>query len=112
MRRALTIGLLAIPVGLFAASCAAHHDDFALGSSPQPVDGGPPSVDSPIGDLLANPAAKAVLTKDLPDLLAYNGLDQIEGMSIRQISTFHQAGISKKDLATVQADLSGLPKRK
>jgi hypothetical protein len=95
-------------MSLGAVSCAAHHDDFALDSAPAPAKALPPSVDSPIGDLLANPAAKAVLVKDLPGLVSYNDLDQIEGMTVRQIASFPQADIDKKTLAGVQADLRAL----
>jgi hypothetical protein len=64
-----------------------------------------PSADSTIQDLLANPATKAVLAKDLPALLTYDGLDQIKGMSIRQISQFPQANIDAAKLAQIDADL-------
>jgi hypothetical protein len=67
---------------------------------------GPASVDWPISDLLADAPSHAVLAKDLPALLTYDGLDQIKGMSVRQISQFPQANIDAAKLAQIQTDLT------
>ena len=58
-----------------------------------------------IGDLLDNPASKAVIAKDMPDLIAYPGLDQIRGMTLRAISAFPEAKLDDAKLKTIQADL-------
>jgi len=49
-----------------------------------------------------------VLAKDLPALLTYDGLDQIKGMSIRNISQYPQAQIDAPKLASIQADLAAI----
>jgi hypothetical protein len=117
MRRLLFIGALGAAFGLAAVSVA--QDQPAASSAPAAESGAPaaatsgPSVDSTISDLLANPTSKAVLAKDLPALLTYDGLDQIKGMTIRQISQFPQANIDAAKLAQIQTDLqasgSGAP---
>ena len=105
MRKALIIGLTSLALGLTAAVSGVAAQDAQAPA----VKSGPPSVDWPISDLLADDGAKAVLTKDLPKLVSYDGLDQIKGMSIRQISQFPQAEIDAPKLASVQADLAALP---
>lgn len=63
------------------------------------------SVDSKIGDLLANPATKAVIDKDIPGLETSPYLDMVKGMSVRDISKYPQANIDDAKLATIDADL-------
>jgi ketopantoate hydroxymethyltransferase len=101
MRKIFTVGLMSAALGFALVGAAMAQD------APAPaVKSGPPSVDWPISDLLADAGSKAVLVKDLPALVSYDGLDQIKGMSIRQISQFPQANIDAAKLASVQADLS------
>ncbi|HLI67289.1 MAG TPA: hypothetical protein VKU90_13080 [Caulobacteraceae bacterium] len=100
MRRILSIGLIGLALGLGAASVAQGQ------AMPSATKSGPASVDWPISDLLNDPPSKAVLAKDLPALLTYDGLDQIKGMSIRQISQFPQANIDATKLAQIQTDLT------
>ena len=63
-----------------------------------------------IGDLLSDTAAHAVLAKDLPDLLAYPGLDQIKGMTLRAISAYPEAKLDDVRLAAIQKDLDSAKK--
>ncbi len=79
----------------------------AMAQAAIPAAPGKPSVETTtIGDLIANPGAKAVLAKDLPKLLAYDGLDQIKGMTLRDISKFPQAELDDAKLAAIQKDLN------
>ncbi len=103
MRNFLSIALVGAALSLGAVSIAQAQP---ADSSAPAVKSGPPSVDWPISDLLADPGSKAVLGKDLPALLTYDGLDQIKGMSIRQISQFPQANIDATKLAQIQTDLT------
>jgi hypothetical protein len=69
-----------------------------------------PSVESTtIGDLLANPATKAVLAKDMPGLLTYDGLDQIKGMTLRAVEPYSEGKVDDAMLTTVQKDFDALP---
>lgn len=77
-------------------------------STPIPAAPGAPSVEStPIGDLMANPAAKAVLQKDMPQLVSYPGLDQIKDMTLRGISVYPEAQLDDAKLKAIQADFDG-----
>ena len=109
MRKSIIIGLAALSLGVAAAGAT-----FAQTPAPAPdvntpaAKTGAPSVDWPIGDLLADPGAHAVLAKDLPALLTSDGLDMIKGMSLRNISQYPQAQIDDAKLASLQADLAAI----
>ena len=104
---ALSFGVVSIAQGATRRKRASAAAPAAAAAAPDTaVKSGPPSVDWPISDLLADPGSKAVLGKDLPALLTYDGLDQIKGMSIRQISQFPQANIDATKLAQIQTDLT------
>ena len=65
---------------------------------------GPMSVDkTTIGALMAKPAAKAVLEKDVPGIDQY--LDQIKDMTLTQVAPMSQGAIDDAKLKQIQADL-------
>jgi hypothetical protein len=103
MKKLIAAGLLSLAVGLGGAVSVASAQDMTPA-----VKSGPPSVDWPIADLLTDTGAHAVLAKDLPKLLTYDGLDGIKQMSIRNISKFPQAEIDDAKLAAIQTDLAAL----
>jgi len=104
MRKSIIIGLASLALGM--ASAGATFAQTAPDVNTPAAKSGPPSVDWPIADLLADPGAHAVLAKDLPALLTYDGLDMIKGMSIRNISQYPQAQIDDAKLAAIAADLA------
>jgi para-nitrobenzyl esterase len=98
----LIAGLAAIALAAPAAALAA--DTAAPAAAP--TASAKPSVETTtIGDLLANPSSKAVLEKDMPALVTYPGLDQIKGMTLRDISKYPQANLDDAKLAAIQTDL-------
>lgn len=103
MKTLIAAGVLSLAVSLGGAVAIASAQDMTPA-----VKSGPPSVDWPIADLLADKGAHDVLAKDLPKLLTYDGLDSIKQMSIRGISQFPQAEIDAAKLAAIQADLAAL----
>ena len=102
-RTAITLSIAFLAMAGISTGASAQDASAAA------VKSGPPSVDWPISDLLADAGGHAVLAKDLPALLTYDGLDQIKAMSIRQISQFPQANIDAPKLAAIAADLAALP---
>ncbi len=62
-----------------------------------------------IGDLVTNDKTKAVLQQDMPALLTYDGLDQIKGMTLRDISKYPQADLDQTKLAKIQKDFDAIP---
>lgn len=85
-------------------------------STPSNAQDTPISADSPkasvetttIGDLVANDKTKAVLAQDMPGLLSYDGLDQIKGMTLRDISKYPQADLDQTKLTKIQKDFDGI----
>ena len=83
----------------------------AVAQTPIPAAPGAMSVENTtIGDLLDNPASKAVIAKDMPALIAYPGLDQIKGMTLRAISVYPEAQLDDTKLAAIQKDLDAAKK--
>lgn len=85
-----------------AASAVAADDQPAATAAPGA------SVDSKIGDLLADPATKTVLDKDIPGLESSPYLDMVKGMSVRDIAKYPQAKIDDAKLQTIDADLKAV----
>jgi hypothetical protein len=104
MKKLIAASLLILAIAVSGSVSVASAQDMTPA-----VKSGPPSVDWPIADLLADTGAHAVLAKDLPKLLTYDGLDSIKQMSIRTIAKFPQAEIDDAKLASIQADLAALP---
>ncbi|HEY2750023.1 hypothetical protein [Phenylobacterium sp.] len=72
--------------------------------APATAAAGPLSVEkTPIGSLWANPAAKAVLLKELPTLEQY--MDQIKDMTLSQVAPMSQGAIDDAKLKAIQAEL-------
>ncbi len=63
-----------------------------------------------IGDLLADAGGKAVVEKDMPALIAYPGLDQIKGMTLRAVSVYPEAQLDDAKLMAIQKDLDAAKK--
>ncbi len=98
--RALVAGLAGVSVVLAAAAAMAE----AAPAAPA-TDAAKPSVETtPIGDLVSNDKTKAVLAKDMPGLLTYEGLDQIKSMTLRDISKVPEANLDDAKLAAMQKD--------
>jgi hypothetical protein len=80
--------------------------------TPIPAAPGAASVEkTTIGDLLANDSSKAVLQKDMPDLVSYPGIDQVKGMTLRDISAYPQAQLDDAKLNLIQKDLDAAAKK-
>jgi len=104
MRISLALAIAIGALSLAVTGCAAVSDDPTAGAASfrKPVGIG---IDSPIRDLLDNPAALAVLNKDMPGMAEDPQLDMVLSMSLRQLATFPQADMDKAKLKSLQADL-------
>ena len=82
---------------------------FAQTPAPAPAAAGALSVDkTTIGALVANPAAKAILLKELPPLEQY--LDQIKDMTLAQVAPMSQGALDDAKLKEIQAEFDKLGK--
>ena len=100
---------------LFAAAAAlsvlAAAPAFAQAPAPAPAAAGALSVEStPIETLVANPAAKAALDKNLPGLTTHEAYDQFKAMTLSQVAPMSQGAITPEGLKAVQADLDKIGK--
>jgi hypothetical protein len=67
------------------------------------------SADSKLGDLLDNPAAKAVLLRHVPEVgTAGPMLNMARGMTLKMVAAFPQAKMSPEKLQAIVADLEKL----
>jgi hypothetical protein len=84
---------------------------LALPASAQEPPASPPaySRDTPVEKLAADPAAVAVLNKDLPGLLTAPEYSIFKSMSLKQLQQASGGDLSMVDLDKTEADLQALP---
>ncbi len=68
------------------------------------------TLDTPIEQIAANPAGKAVLDKDLPGLLSHPAYEQFKSMSLSEVEPMSQGALTDDMLAKTAKDLAVLPK--
>ena len=64
------------------------------------------SIDTPIQDLYADPAAKAVMDKHLPGLTAIPQYEMIKAISLRQLQPYSDGKLTDELLSAVDTDLA------
>jgi hypothetical protein len=67
------------------------------------------SADTPIGDLLDNPAARAILDKYLPGFSKAEQIDAARGMTLRAVQPYATDTVTDEALAKIDAELAKLP---
>jgi hypothetical protein len=111
--RILFVGLSALTFAMAAGAALAQPTPAPAApaaAAPMPGMAGKPSVKtSMISDLLANPATKAVIDKDLPGLTADPRLQQAMSMTLTDIEPYSEGKITDAVLAKVQTDFDALP---
>ena len=102
MKKSLVAGLvgLSLSFGVLAAAPA-------LAQAPAAAF----TVDAtPIETMVADPAAKAILDKDVPGMTAHPAYDQFKAMTLKQLQPLSQGVITDAILVQVAADLAAMPK--
>ncbi|MEO7026162.1 MAG: hypothetical protein ABI056_01260, partial [Caulobacteraceae bacterium] len=80
--RTLSAGLAGLALALAATAASAQ----PASTAPTAPTGGKMTIDkTTVGDLLANPAAKAVLDKDLPGFSTDPRVEQAKGMTLKDV---------------------------
>jgi hypothetical protein len=64
--------------------------------------------DTPIGDILDNPAAKAVVAKHLPDMMANDQVQMARGMTLKAVQQYSADTVTDKVLAEIDTDFTKL----
>ena len=104
--KTLIAGLAALTLAFGAVASA------QAAATPIPAAAGAKSVETTtIADLITDSAAKAVLAKDLPALLTYEGLEQIKGLTLRALSAYPQAQLDDVKLTAIQKALDTAAKK-
>ena len=67
------------------------------------------TANTSIGDLLDNPATKAVLEKHIAQFVDNPQIDMARGMTLRQIQSFAGDVLTDEVLARIDADLAKVP---
>jgi hypothetical protein len=89
---------------LFCASQA-----WAQDSKTAPANPGPYSEETPLETLAADPAAAAILNKDLPGLLTDAQYPMFKKMSLKTLQEASGGDLSKNDVEKTVAELQTLP---
>lgn len=101
MRAIVHIALLlavSVPYGVSAQEVAAH--------------AGYTVADTPIGTMLDDPAAKAILDKHMPGFSSKDQIDKARSMTLKHIQPYVSDMVTEEALARIQADLAKLPVKK
>jgi para-nitrobenzyl esterase len=104
---AALVALLSTTVTL-AADPAPAAPPAAATPAPAPA-GKMTTADTSIGDLLDNPAARAVLDKHAPGFTKNEQVDMARGMTLKAIQQYAPDQFSDEVLAKIDADLAQLP---
>jgi para-nitrobenzyl esterase len=94
-----------------AAAAAAVSAAPAFAADPAPVAAPAAKLstaDTTIGDLLDNPAAKAVLAKHIPALIGNAQIDMARSMTLRQIQPMAGDTLSDELLAKIDLELAAI----
>lgn len=66
------------------------------------------NLDTPIEQIVANPAGKAVLDKDAPGLTNHPMYDQFKSMSLKDLAPMSQGKLDDAALKKIGDDLAGV----
>ena len=95
MKKTLVAGLAGLSIAFAAGAALAD---------------GKKSVDTtPIADLVADPASKAVIDKELPGVTQHPAYDQFKGMTLRQLQPMAGGMLTEEKLAAIQKGLESAP---
>lgn len=81
----------------------------ASSSAPISTGGHYTTADTEIGVLLDDPAAKAVIEKDAPEIAKSDQIDMARSMTLRSVQQYSPDELSDAVLAKIDADLAKLP---
>lgn len=82
-------------------------------ATPAPVSAAAPvkisTSDTSLGDLLDNPAAKAVLQKHIPDMISNPQIEMGRSMTLRQLQSYAGDVLTDEKLNQIDGELGKLP---
>ena len=102
-------GLLLLTLPAAAQDAPASAPANTPASAPASAPAAAYSRDTPVEKLASDPAAVAVLNKDLPGLLTAPEFTIFKSMSLKQLQQASGGDLSEVDVAKAEADLQALP---
>lgn len=98
-------GLLVAASMILPASASLAATDDAATTAPKPLY---TTADTPLGDLLDDPDAKAILAKYLPDLVSNPSIEMARGMTLKSLQNYAGDQVTDEKLSAIDADLAKL----
>ncbi len=102
-----TLALVLLAATLAPVSVAAQTPPPAAAPAPAYT-----VADTDIGTLLDDPAAKAILDKNIPGFTANPQIDMARSMTLKSVQAYAADKLTDEVLAKVDADLAKLPAKK
>jgi hypothetical protein len=66
------------------------------------------TLDTPVETIAADPAGKAVLVADFPEMLSHPAYDQFKALSLNALQPLAQGAITDEMMAKAKADLAAI----
>jgi len=108
MRHLTPIAALAV-LAAAQPALADNHGEHEAHTGSAPAKPAYSTAETTIGDLIDNPATKAVLDKHLPGFSDNQQISMARAMTMRQIQSFAADMLPDDKLALIDADLAALP---
>jgi para-nitrobenzyl esterase len=108
----MRITAVALGLALLAASTAAAVAEPAPAPAAATAGDHYSSSATPIGTLLDDPAAKAVLVQYIPEVVSNPQIDMARGMTLKDTQQYAPDMMSEETLAKIDAELAKLPAKK
>lgn len=106
MRFALVLSLAALaPLAVPGAVLAQAAPSASATAAP----GGYNVEETELGTLLDDPAAKAVLQKQIPDIVNSDQIDMARGMTLKALQQYASDKLTDAKLAQIQTELAKVP---
>jgi hypothetical protein len=106
--------LLIVPTAAFAQTSPAPVPAPTSSPAPAapaasaPATGAKFNLDTPIQDIVADAAGKAVLDKDLPGLIGLPQYEMFKGLSLKQLQGYSDGKLTDETLAKTATDLAAI----
>lgn len=94
---------------LLGAAAPAYAADPAPAAATAPAAKRYTTADSTIGELLDDPAAKAVLVKYVPQFAEGGQIDMARGLTLKQVQSYASDMLTDETLGKIDYDLAKLP---
>lgn len=87
---------------------AGHGGHSATASAATPAPAARFTLDTPLGELMANPAAKAVVDGVLPGMEQHPSYEMAKSFGLRQIAGYANGAITEEHLAKIETGLTAI----